>query len=88
MANHLKVAMTELILKLHELRWSNRRIAHELGIHRDTVARHLRLAGFEAAKAPPGSGTDPPGVSAVEAAADNGDLPSAVFFLTQTEGDC
>ena len=76
MANHLKVAMIELILKLHELRWSNRRIAHELGIHRDTVARHLRLAGFEPAKAPPGSGTEPPGISAVDGAADNGDLPA------------
>jgi len=32
MANHLKVAMIELILKLHGLRWSNRRIAHESAI--------------------------------------------------------
>ncbi len=55
MAIHLKVAMIDLILKLHGLRWSNRRVARELGIHRDTVARHLRLAGFEPAKAPPGS---------------------------------
>jgi len=65
MANELKMAQTQSILTLHERGWSNRRIAKELGIHRDTVGRHLRLAreggppegsaGSKPAKAPPGS---------------------------------
>ncbi|MDY7109935.1 MAG: helix-turn-helix domain-containing protein [Planctomycetota bacterium] len=44
--------------------WSHRRIARELGVHRETVARYVRRAEEEApqqskpAKAPPGS--DPP----------------------------
>ena len=66
MANELKMAKVQSILTLHERGWSNRRIAKELGIHRDTVGRHVRLARKDAspgdsgnskpAKAPPGSG--------------------------------
>src|SRR5215470_9825783 len=42
MANRLKVAMIETILRLHQRGWSNRRIARELGIDRGTVARQIR----------------------------------------------
>lgn len=35
------------ILTLHQAGWSDRRIARELGIHRETVGRHLRLARAE-----------------------------------------
>jgi len=61
MANHLSVAKVHSILTLHAGGWSQRRIARELGIDRETVARHLRLAGGGAsnpatsANAPPGS---------------------------------
>ena len=65
MANELKMANIQSILTLNERGWSNRRIARELSIHRDTVGRHLRLAskdaasdelgGSKPAKAPPGS---------------------------------
>jgi transposase len=57
MANLLKAAMIETILSLHARGWSQRRIAHELGIDRDTVARHLQKAasGSNAARAPLGS---------------------------------
>ncbi|MDP6526824.1 MAG: helix-turn-helix domain-containing protein, partial [Kiritimatiellia bacterium] len=65
MANELKMANIQSILTLNERGWSNRRIARELGIHRDTVGRHLHLAlkdaaagelgGSKPAKAPPGS---------------------------------
>ena len=65
MANELKMANIQSILTLNKRGWSNRRIARELGIHRDTVGRHLRLAsknaasdelgGSKPAKAPPGS---------------------------------
>jgi transposase len=43
MANLLSMATIDAILTLHQRNWSIRRIAKELGLHRDTVARHLRL---------------------------------------------
>ena len=43
MANHLKMATVNAILTLRQRGWSFRRIARELGIHRDTVSRHVRL---------------------------------------------
>jgi transposase len=57
MANLLKVVMVETIVSLHNSGWSQRRIARELGIDRETVARHLRLAAPDSkpAKAPIGS---------------------------------
>jgi transposase len=71
MANQLKVAKVLSIQALHARGWSQRRIARELGIHRETVARHLgesskptqaptgSVEGEEDSKpatAPPGSG--------------------------------
>jgi transcriptional regulator with XRE-family HTH domain len=41
MSNLLKVAMIDLILSLHRQGMSQRRIASELGINRQTVARYL-----------------------------------------------
>ena len=41
MANVLKMADIQSIPDLHSLRWSNRRIARELGIDRGTVRRYL-----------------------------------------------
>ena len=57
MANQLKMALIETILTLHQRRWSQRRIARELNIHRETVARYLREASGRSkpAKAPIGS---------------------------------
>jgi transposase len=57
MANLLKMAISESIRTLHARRWSQRRIADELGINRETVARHLRQAELRSkpAKAPTGS---------------------------------
>lgn len=54
MANRLKMAKIQAILTLHQRGWSYRRIAAELGIHRETVARHV-LAHSKLAEAPPGS---------------------------------
>jgi transposase len=42
MANLLSMAIIDAILALCQRKWSIRRIALELGLHRDTVARHLR----------------------------------------------
>lgn len=57
MSNLLKMAVSESICALHRHGWSQRRIANELGINRETVARYLRLAELTAkpANAPTGS---------------------------------
>jgi transposase len=57
MANVLKMALIEAILSLQRRGWSQRRIARELGIDRETVARHLRKASDSSkpANAPIGS---------------------------------
>lgn len=53
MANQLKMAETQAILALYERGWSRRKIARELGVHRETVGRYVDLA--KPANAPPGS---------------------------------
>jgi transposase len=57
MANRLKMAVSETIQTLRRRGWSARRIARELGVDRETVARYLRAppGGSNAAIAPPGS---------------------------------
>ena len=57
MSNQLKVVMIETIVSLRQRGWSQRRIAKELGINRETVARYLRQPPTPAipANAPPGS---------------------------------
>ena len=44
MANQLKVTTVHSILTLRDRGWSQRRIARELGIHRETVGRYVRRA--------------------------------------------
>jgi transposase len=60
MANLLKMAISETIRTLHLRGWSQRRIAAELGINRETVARHIRQADPlpKPANAPLGSEAD------------------------------
>ena len=53
--NELNMSLQHSIVTLAAQGWSNRRIARELGLHRETVGRHLRLAGSKPAKVPPGS---------------------------------
>ena len=53
MANQLNMATIDTILTLRQQGWSVRRIARTLGIHRDTVARHLQQA--KSGQAPIGS---------------------------------
>lgn len=43
MANQLKMALVDTIQRLHQQKWSQRRIAKELQIDRETVARYLAL---------------------------------------------
>jgi len=61
MANQIKVAMSNSIETLRKQGWSFRKIARTLGVHRETVARHARLAEDAAkpdAKAVPGHPAD------------------------------
>ena len=57
MANQLTMADIQAILTLHERGWRNRRIARELNIDRETVAKYIRAAACvpKPAKAPIGS---------------------------------
>jgi hypothetical protein len=50
------MAMVDTVLRLLKQGWSYRRIARELGIHRETVAR--LAAQSKPAKAPHGAATD------------------------------
>jgi transposase len=56
-SNQLKMGMIETILSLHERQWSQRRIALELNLDRETVARYLAKAVAESkpARVPTGS---------------------------------
>ena len=60
MSNLLKVAMIDLIRSLHRQGLSQRQIASELGVNRETVARYLRQAAdtSKPAIAPSGSEVD------------------------------
>lgn len=57
--NQLNVSLQHSITTLAAHGWSHRRIARELDIHRETVGRHLRLAGSKPAKVLTGSEPDP-----------------------------
>jgi transposase len=71
MANLLRMALIETIFSLHQRGWSQRRIARELGIHRETVARHL-LAPPPAKPAIAPSGSEPPAADSKPAIAPPG----------------
>lgn len=75
MAHRLKMAKIQAIKALHEQGWRNRRIARELDVDRETVAKYIRAATCDPkpAKAPIGSaeadgqgleGRESPGASA------------------------
>jgi predicted transcriptional regulator len=55
MANRLKMATVESILRLHAQGWSQRRIAHELHVDRKSVSRHVRSAAGQVSPDPKGA---------------------------------
>jgi len=60
-------AVANAIITLNQRGWTNRRIARELGIDRETVKRHLELArngSNPTSKAPTGSGNSNPATNA------------------------
>ena len=54
--NELNVSLQHTIATLAANGWSRRRIARELGVHRETVGRHLGLASSKPAISLTGSG--------------------------------
>ena len=71
MANQLTMADIQAILRLHERGWRNRRIARELNVDRETVAKYIRASTCvpKPATAPIGS------AMAVEEAAEGTESP-------------
>jgi transposase len=70
MANQLKMAEVQAILALARGGWSNRHIARQLGVHRETVGRHVRLSSLNNSKpasAPLGSQGAPSGSASAPA---------------------
>lgn len=67
MANRLKMAKIQAILELHRRGWSQRRIARELEIDRETVGRYVGLSAGESKPAISPAGSEwadlPPGVA-------------------------
>lgn len=53
--NELRLDFQEAIFRLSQKGWSRRAIARELGIHRETVGRYLRLSAKPATELPAGS---------------------------------
>ena len=72
MANRLKMAKVHAIQVLRSRGWSQRRIARELGVHRDTVARHVRQDAKAAGPDPPKQAISIPGSAEPDRAAPTG----------------
>jgi transposase len=66
--NELNVNLQHSILTLAGNGWSNRRIARELGINRETVGKYLVLARSKPAISTPGSEADPAAKPAISTA--------------------
>jgi transposase len=81
MAYRLKMALIEAIVSLKARGWSNRRIARELGVDRDTVSRQLHSnaakapIGISAVPAEANAAKAPIGISAVPAEANAAKAP-------------
>lgn len=77
MANLLKMAVIESIVTLRQRGWSLRRIARELGLHRETVARHLKQGQFPAKPAIAPTGSEAVPAESKPAHAPTGSEPAA-----------
>lgn len=89
MANQLKMAIVQAILQLHALGWSQRRMATELQIDRETVARYLKLYqnGANPATAPPGSADPNPATFPGPPGSEPGGLPLAEQSESATDSN-
>jgi Homeodomain-like domain len=82
MSNVLKVSLQTTIYSLAERGWSQRRIARELGINRETVGRYLRLADAEPAISTPGTEGDSESKPAILTAGLEGSDPAKPAIST------
>lgn len=57
MGNYLRMTTQHQVETLLELGWAHRRIARELGVHRETVGRYARLREAKPANVIAGSGS-------------------------------
>ena len=89
MANLLKMVRIETIHTLHQRGWSQRRIARELGIDRETVARHLLqpLPAPKPANAPPGTDDDGPDAKPANAPLGSDPAEQAIAVARATTSD-
>jgi transposase len=95
MANGLKMAVIHAIEELLNRGWSHRRIARELGVHRETVARYERLGRSKPAISTPGSGPPPYGrkshcdayLDLIRAKLDQGLCAQRIYQDLRTETD-
>jgi transposase len=95
MANQLKMAEVQAILALARSGWSSRRIARQLGVHRETVSRHRRLdregeaSTSKPASAPLGSDGAPTGSDSAPAGSQCAPLGStnAVNIISAAVGN-
>lgn len=76
MANQLKMAKIQAVLELHGRGWSQRRIARELGINRETVGRYVQLAADSAQPAATFLGVNASGVDSNPANSPAGNEPA------------
>jgi hypothetical protein len=84
--NQLNVSLQHSILTLAAHGWSNRRIARELTINRETVGRYLRLARSKPAISTPGSESDPAAKPAILTLGSEGDPDPKPAILTAGSG--
>lgn len=86
MVNRIKMAKIQAILTLHARGWSQRRIADELGVHRDTVARYVAADQSKSADAPTGSGAENQPKAPTGSETEN--RPEAPTGLRPSRSDC
>jgi len=84
--NQLNVSLQHSILTLAAHGWSHRRIARELGIHRETVGRYLRRARSKPAISTPGSEGDPVAKPAILTLGSEGDSDGKPAISTAGSG--
>jgi transposase len=88
MANHLKMAEVQAILALSRNGWSARHIARQLGVHRETVGRHLRISSAEDSKpasAPLGSDGAPLGCTSAPTGSTSAAFPWRQVILQKLD---
>jgi transposase len=74
--NQLKLSQQQSILTLHKAGWSNRAIARELALDRETVSKYLRSESPPATEATRGSDASKPAILTPGFSADTNSIPA------------